>query len=104
MPSQVLELVVYQIKAASVDSYINLHLPKFKQLVSSFAGMLSYETQRSCSEDGQFIDLVTWTDLSSALKAAKMVKAMQQGEEFEGYLAAFEKVIVFHHYTRLPEA
>ncbi|MCW8877558.1 MAG: hypothetical protein OQJ89_15235 [Kangiellaceae bacterium] len=99
MTNQVLEIVVYQIKSEYIDEYRRFHLPKFKRLVSSFDGMLSYDTMVSCNEMATHVDLVKWKDLASALKAAEMVKTIQQSDEFSGYLKAFEKVVLFHHFS-----
>lgn len=99
MPESVLEVVIYDIKPEYIEEYREFHLPKFRQLVETFEGLLSYETLASCNELAKHIDLVKWKDLKSAVKAAEMVKTIQQSSEFSGYLEAFESVNIFHHFS-----
>jgi len=99
MSEPVVEVVIYDIKPEFIEEYRQFHLPKFRQLVESFEGMISYETLSSCNELSKHIDLVKWKDLKSAVKAAEMVKTIQQSDEFSGYLEAFESVSIFHHFS-----
>ncbi len=99
MQKKTLEVVIYDIKPEFIAEYRTLHLPKFRELVSSFEGMISYQTLASCNQEGKHIDLVEWQDLASAVKAAEMVKVMQQSDEFKGYLEAFDNVSFFHHFS-----
>lgn len=78
--ARVVEVVIYQTKMGIKDQE---HLKKSESIshvLSKFNGFVARQFSRTA--DGKYIDLVYWTDLSSAEKAANIVKTIPQCQMF----------------------
>lgn len=99
--SHCLELVIYHIKPELITTYQEHDLPKFRSLVKSQTGFISYKTYLNCEQQNIHLDLVTWNNLENATAAAAHIKKLQQSTKYQNYLNAFEKVSMFQHFTPL---
>lgn len=100
---EVVELVVYKIKAEMSQVYINSAIEEFRKLVMGFEGIISYEFFQSSRGDNVFMDYVRWSSLGCAENAARQVKILQQSPEYKEYLDSFESLEIFNHFTKLDE-
>lgn len=96
--NSVIEVVTYHIKPEYIDSYHQVDLPRFQNLVKNLVGFRSYRSYRSCNLSSYHLDLVEWESIEHAVAAAESVQKLQQYLQYRDYLNAFEKVEIFHHF------
>ncbi len=99
--NEIVELVVYTIKPEMNTIYINTAIEAFRELVMSFEGFISYEFYQSSRNENVFMDYVRWSSLECAEEAAKQVKILQKAPEYQEYLASFESLEIFNHFSQL---
>lgn len=99
--NDIVELVIYTIKPEMNSIYVNTAIEKFRKLVMSFDGFISYEFYQSSRSENVFMDFVRWESLEFAEKAAKQVKILQQASEYKDYLDSFESLEIFNHFNKV---
>lgn len=99
--NEIIELVVYTIKPEMHAIYVNSAIEKFRQLVMSFEGFISYEFYQSSRSENVFMDYVRWSSLECAEEAAKQVKILQKSPEYKEYVDSFESLEIFNHFSQL---
>ena len=99
--NEIIELVVYTIKPEMNAIYVNSAIEKFRQLVMSFEGFISYEFYQSSRNENVFMDYVRWSSLECAEEAAKQVKILQKSPEYKEYVDSFESLEIFNYFSQL---
>ena len=99
--NEVIELVVYTIKHEMNSVYVNTAIEKFRKLVMSFEGFISYEFYQCSRNKNVFMDYVRWETLECAEEAAKQVKILQKAPEYIDYLDSFESLEIFNHFNKV---
>jgi len=82
-------------------TYANTAIEKFRKLVMSFGGFISYEFYQSSRNENVFMDYVRWSSIECAEEAAKQVKILQKTSEYKEYLDSFESLEIFNHFSQL---
>ncbi|WP_196139043.1 antibiotic biosynthesis monooxygenase [Aliikangiella sp. G2MR2-5] len=101
MLTPILEVVIYEIKPDFAKGYRLHHLPRFQELVKNLPGFISFRTLGNCNQHNLYLDLVEWKSLEHAVSAANSIQQIQKSKEYQGYLEAFDKVKMFHHFKPL---
>ncbi|PKI16593.1 antibiotic biosynthesis monooxygenase family protein [Colwellia sp. 12G3] len=99
--NEVVELVVYKIKPEMNSVYVNSAIDKFRKLVMSFDGFISYEFYQGCRDSNMFMDYVRWSSVEFAEEAAKQVKILQKAPEYKEYIEAFDSLDIFNHFSHV---
>lgn len=99
--NSVVEVVVFRLKAdVQADDFLSAAQPTF-DLLPSFDGYLSREL--TSTADGTWIDIVHWTDMSSALKASEQFMANPIAQQFSDYIDV-DTMQMFHLEQRIVSA
>ena len=78
--SQVKEVVVFRLKKDTNEADFLTDAQQTFELLQSYDGYI--ERELGVSEDGTWIDIVTWADLPTALQAAENIMKSPIGQAF----------------------
>ena len=92
--ASVIELVLWKPKSGVSTEEMKASITELNQIVNQMDGFISRET--ALSEDGQFVDIVYWTDLESAQKASEL--AIQNPSAQKVFSLIDEKEMLFKHF------
>jgi quinol monooxygenase YgiN len=92
----VVELVVYKIKADKMDSFPAI-LDSVRNELSKMKGFISYSTYLSNKTERKFIDFVLWDTMENALEGAKLFSKLP---EVKPFAECFEENIMFEHFAQ----
>ncbi len=98
MKNEVLELVVYKVKADQLDKFNTETRFKLKNIVESFPGFVRFETYSSMDERGWFADQVIWETIEAARFAAEKIESLQDQEPYSAIFGAVEEIKIFQHF------
>ena len=98
MKNQVVELIVYKVKKEFVDSFQSDIMPEFRKLISSFGGVVSYQTFNSLDRDGVYFDQVVWENSSQAFQAIEKFEKLKEDGKHEELMNWFEEVTFMDHF------
>lgn len=87
------EVVLFRARAGVSDDQIRAATDALQRDVEGFPGYISRRLVKS--EDGQWLDIVDWTGLDEALRAAEAIMARPSAEGF-GELVEPESVKMLH--------
>lgn len=90
----VIEVVTFRVKEGISSTKANQQLLDLGNVISSFPGYISRTLSKS--ENGEWIDVVYWQDLTSALNAAK--SAEQNSDALEVFAIIDETSLRINHY------
>ncbi|MBW4438987.1 MAG: hypothetical protein KME04_17750 [Pleurocapsa minor GSE-CHR-MK-17-07R] len=82
--SSVVEIVLFRLKAGSDTTEFLQAAQATFDLISSYEGYINREL--SVSDDGQWIDVVHWADMPTALRAADQLMSAATGQAFVGFI------------------
>ena len=92
--AKTVEMVLWKAKEGISTEEAKIAIVKLNKVVASFPGFISRTT--SIAEDGQFLDIVLWKDLESALKASDQV--MKNEDLIPIFNTIEEKEMIFKHF------
>ena len=92
-----IEVVVFKAKAGVSDGQLQAAALAVTPILKKMPGFISREF--AVSEDGKYIDVVHWKDLSSAKAAAENVMSIPVCGEFFGLIDQNE--MQFMHFTKV---
>lgn len=98
MKNQVVELIVYKVKKEFVDSFQSDIMPDFRKLISSFGGVVSYQTFNSLDRDGVYFDQVVWENSSQAFQAIEKFEKLKEDGKHEELMNWFDEVTFMDHF------
>ena len=101
MDEQVLELVMYKVKADQIKNFEESKLHQLRDLIKEFEGLISYETFGEVNEEGLYVDQVLWRDLGCATRAAEKVKLLENDEPFASIFSVFEEMKFCQHFKKV---
>jgi len=92
--AKTVEMVLWKAKSGISTEDAKSAIVKLNQVVETFPGFISRTT--SIAEDGQFLDIVLWRDLESALTASDQV--MKNEDLIPIFSTIEEKEMIFKHF------
>ena len=92
----VMELVVYKIKADKMENFPTI-LESLRTELSKMKGFISYSTYLSNKTERKFIDFVLWDTIENALDGAKLFSKLP---EMKPFAECFEENILFEHFSQ----
>lgn len=92
--AKIIEMVLWKSKNGISTEVAKESISKLNEFVSKQPGFISRKT--AIAEDGKFLDIVYWTNLSSAKSASE--KAMNTKELIPIFSIIDEKEMVFQHF------
>ena len=95
----IIEMVLFKTNKGVNQETTKKAMTELNDFLSNQKGFVSRKT--SVSEDGQYLDLVFWTDLSSAKSASE--KAMQNPKAMEAFSVINQKQMTFKHFEVFNE-
>ena len=101
MENQVVELVVYKVKNEYIENFQSEVIPKFRELVKGFGGIVSMQTFQCIEQQGVYYDHVVWENHKFALSAAKKFEDFQQKGENLELISWFEEVKFMDHFKQV---
>ena len=93
----VIEMVLFKTSEDIKTEEAQKELTRLNHFLAKQAGFISRKT--SFSDDGQFLDLVYWTDLNAAKTASD--KAMQDPEALKIFSIIERETMLFKHFKSL---
>jgi len=96
----VIEMVLFKVNEGIELELAKKELIKVNEFLVEQEGFVSRKI--SISDEGQFLDLVYWTDMSSAMAAAN--KVMQNTDLLKIFSIIDEKTQLFKHFTIFNDA
>jgi len=91
----IVEMVLYNINDGINLKDAQKEIMRLNNFISKQKGFVSRNTSKS--EDGQFLDIVYWTDLNSAKSASE--KAMKDPKVLESFKVMDENNMIFKYFT-----
>lgn len=98
MKNQVVELIVYKVKKEFVESFQSDIMPGFRKLISSFGGVISYQTFNSLDRDGVYFDQVVWKNSNQAFQAIEKFEKLKEDGKHEELMNWFDEVTFMDHF------
>ena len=95
--TKVIEVVIFSAKAGVSDSQLQTAARAITPVLKEMSGFINREF--GVSEDGKYIDVVYWMDLSSAKAAAEKVMGIPKCGEFFGLID--QNQMQFIHFTEI---
>jgi len=92
-----IEVVIFKSKADVSDSQLKTAALAITQILKDMPGFISREF--GVSEDGNYLDVVHWTDLPSAKAAAEKVMSIPKCGEFFSLID--KNQMQFMHFTKV---
>ena len=92
--SKVVEMVLFKLKEGVTNENAKIALTELNKFIAHRPGFISRTT--SVSENNEFLDLVYWTDLKSAVSASEM--AMKDPLALKSFEVIDEKTMSFEHF------
>ncbi|MDH4048463.1 MAG: hypothetical protein OEW68_14515 [Gammaproteobacteria bacterium] len=93
-----IEVVIFKAKAGVSDSQLQTAALAVTVILKEMSGFISREF--GASEDGKYIDIVHWKDLTSAKAAAEKVMSIPKCGEFFGLIDQ-KKQMQFMHFNKV---
>lgn len=90
----VIEMVLFKTNDGVSKERAKTAMVNLNEFLKTQSGFVTRKT--SIAEDGQFLDLVYWTDLASAKSASE--KAMQVPKNMESFSVIDQKQMTFKHF------
>jgi hypothetical protein len=90
----VIEMVLFETAEGITSENAKKAMTELNDFLKTQDGFVARKT--SISEDGQYLDLVYWTDLASAKAAAE--KAMQTPKTMQAFSVIDQKHMTFKHF------
>lgn len=97
--AKIVELVLFNLNEGVTLEEGKKAMQALNEFVSQQTGFISRKT--SIAEDGQFLDLVFWTDLNSAKAASE--KAMQEESLLPHFSVINQESMTFKHFEAFLE-
>lgn len=95
----IVEMVLFKKNDGISQEKAENQMAELNEFISKQSGFISRKT--SVSEDGQFLDIVFWTDLESATIASE--KAMNNPKTLKAFEVIDEKSMTFKHFSIFNE-
>ena len=95
----IVEMVLFKKNDEISQEKAENQMAELNEFISKQSGFISRKT--SVSEDGQFLDIVFWTDLESATIASE--KAMKNPKTLKAFEVIDEKSMTFKHFSIFNE-
>lgn len=95
----IVEMVLFKSTEGINREEVENQMAELNDFISKQSGFISRKT--SVSKDGQFLDLVFWTDLESATTASE--KAMENPKTLKAFEVIDEKTMTFKHFSIFNE-
>ena len=95
----VIEMVLFKINEGVTIEFAQKELIRVNEFLVEQEGFISRKI--SISDEGQFLDIVFWTDMNSAMAAAKNL--MQIPEAIKNFSVIDQKTVLFKHFTVFNE-
>ena len=95
----VIEMVLFKVKEGIEIEFAQKELIKVNDFLTKQEGFISRKI--SISDERQFLDIVFWTDMNSAVTAAN--KVMQNADLLKIFSIIDEKTQLFKHFTIFNE-
>jgi len=95
----VIEMVLFRINEGITIEFAQSELINLNKFLAEQEGFISRKI--SISDDGQFLDIVYWTDINSAMTAANNL--MQIPEAMKNFSVIDQKTVLFKHFTIFNE-
>ncbi len=90
----VIEIVLFKTTEGARHEEAKIQLNKLNEFISKQEGFLSRKT--AIADNGQFLDIVYWTDLTNARAASE--KAMQDPELAKVFSIIDQETMLFKHF------
>lgn len=95
----IVELVLFKKNNEISQAEAENQMSELNEFISKQSGFISRKT--SVSDDGEFLDIVFWTDLESATIASE--KAMKNPKTLKTFEVIDEKSMTFKHFSIFNE-
>ena len=90
----IIEMVLFNIKKGVTPENAKKSLKELNEIVSQQNGFISRKT--AISKDGQYLDIVYWTDLAAAQKASENI--MSNPKALEAFNVIAQEEMIFKHF------
>ena len=91
----VIEMVLFNVKEGIEIELAQKELSKVNDFLTEQDGFISRKL--SLSDDGQFLDIVFWEDMNTAMAAAN--KIMQSPDAMKSFSIIDQKTMLFKHFA-----